>query len=82
MQEVAGSIYSVTNDFRSYLYLKSANADLSKRLAQLEAEVCAYRSRLATAQNDEVGADRLIMDSLVYRFIPAQVINNSVSLLE
>ncbi|MDR2805722.1 MAG: rod shape-determining protein MreC [Dysgonamonadaceae bacterium] len=82
MREVAGNVYSVTNYFRSYLYLKSANADLSKRLAELETELYAYQNRWITVQNDEADPGRLIMDSLVYRFIPAQVVNNSVFLLE
>jgi rod shape-determining protein MreC len=81
-REVTGRVYSVTNYFRSYLYLKSANADLLKRLSQLETEVYAYRNYLGTLQSDSSRVDSCIMDSLIYRFIPAKVVNNSVSFLE
>jgi rod shape-determining protein MreC len=81
-QEITGNIYSVTGYVHSYLHLKNTNADLSERVAQLEMEVYAYRSRLATLEKDSSRIDSLIVDSAPYRFIPARVINNSVSLLE
>jgi rod shape-determining protein MreC len=78
-QEVTGSVYSVTDRFRSYLYLRSANTDLAQRLAQLETEVYAYRKRLEALQADSNRINHVGMDSLLYRFLPARVVNNSVS---
>ena len=81
-QEVTGYIYSVTNYLYSYLHLKSANTDLSLRVAQLETEVHIYRSQVAACLSHSNELNALGLDSAIYNFIPAQVVNNSVSLLE
>ncbi|MDR0541406.1 MAG: rod shape-determining protein MreC [Dysgonamonadaceae bacterium] len=81
-QEVTGSIFSVTNYFHSYFYLRSANADLSERVAKLETEVYAYREQLSALRNDSSRVNHLIADQPVYRFVSARVVNNSVSFLE
>ena len=82
VQEVTGYIYSVTNRFYSYLHLKSANTDLLLRVAQLETEVHSYRRQLADFSSHANECIPLGLDSAVYNFIPAQVVNNKVSLLE
>jgi rod shape-determining protein MreC len=83
-REVTGRFYSVTNGFQSYLYLYSANADLSKKIAELETEVCAYKNRIEL-MSDSSQTATLAIDSanvLIYEFTPAQIVNNSVSKLE
>ena len=83
-QEVTGSLYSVTNRFQTYLNLRGENTDLLKKIAILETEVYTYRNQLATLHDSNRTAS-LRTDSsnvLVYRFIPARVVNNSVSRLE
>ena len=82
IQEVTGYIYSVTNGFYSYFQLKSANADLSQQVAQLETEVYAYRYQIAEMMSHSQQLNNLGLDSLIYSFIPAQVVRNSVSLRE
>jgi rod shape-determining protein MreC len=81
--EVTGRIYSVTDRIYSYLHLRRANVALSERLAQVSTELYAYRNRLERGQGGLTGVDSLaIADSAVYRFIPAKVVNNGISLLE
>jgi rod shape-determining protein MreC len=80
MREVTGNIYSVTNRFSAYLYLRSTNTELSERLAKLTAEVYDYRRRLEMLEGDSGRIDGPHTD--LYRFISAQVINNSVSFHE
>jgi rod shape-determining protein MreC len=75
-QEIAGNIYSATNSVRSYLRLKSVNAVLLERLSQLETEVHGYRDRLESLDWSQ---ETPTADSLIYRFIPAKVVNNNVS---
>ena len=82
MQEVTGHIYSVTNRLYSYLHLRTINAELLQRMAQLETEMYAYQNQLADLLMDSEPINTLGIDSAVYHFIPAQVVNNSVSLLE
>jgi len=77
-REVTGRIYSVTNYFHSYFYLKNTNAALMQRMAQLETEIYACQSQSASMQNYLEQVDILGIDSLVYSFIPARVANNSV----
>ena len=82
MQEVTGHIYSVTNRFSSYLYLKNTNADLLQRIALLETENYAYRRSFANLLNDSEPFYAGIIDSTIYNFTPAQVVKNSISLQE
>ena len=81
-QEVTGRVYSVANRFYSYFRLKSLNADLLQRVAQLETEVYAYQYQLAGLLNDSEQGLSFRMDSVIYHFTPAQVVKNSVSLSE
>ncbi|GHT87433.1 cell shape-determining protein MreC [Bacteroidia bacterium] len=83
-QEVTGEFYAVTNGFQAYLNLNSANADLLKRIAQLETDVYTYRNMLEVRSDSNQTAGFVIdsIHSLTYRFIPARVVNNSVSKIE
>ncbi|GHT75527.1 cell shape-determining protein MreC [Bacteroidia bacterium] len=82
--DVTGSIYTVTNGFQSYMNLKSANEDLTKKIAELETSVFEYQQALAsrndTNQTASVAIDTL--HTLIYQFIPAQVVDKNVSRLE
>ena len=82
VQEVTGSIYSVTNRFYSYLNLNSANADLLSRIAQLETEVYSYQNQIADLTNDAKNYHASLIDSATYHVFPAQVVKNSISLRE
>ena len=82
VQNVTGGIYSVTNRVYSYLHLKSVNAELLQRMAQLEMEVYAYRHRFADELSNSEPVNFLDIDSLAYVFIPAQVVMNSISRLD
>ena len=81
-QEITGSIYSVTSGFQSYMNLNSANADLLKRVAELETELYAVK-RTFELSGDSVQTGRMMLDSataFIYQFLPARVVNNTVSL--
>jgi rod shape-determining protein MreC len=80
-QDITGAIYSATSGVRSYMNLNSANADLLKRVADLETEVYAYK-RAVELKDDSVQTASMEMDSsnvFIYRFMPAKVVNNNVS---
>jgi rod shape-determining protein MreC len=83
-REVTGEFYSVTNSFQAYLNLNSANADLLKRIADLETEVYIYRNMLEIQCDSSQSANFIVdsINSLIYRFIPARIVNNSVSKME
>jgi rod shape-determining protein MreC len=83
-REVTGKFYSVTNGFQAYLYLNSAQADLVKKIAELQTEVLAYKNQFEL-MSDSSQTATLSMDSatvFIYRFTPARIVNNSVSKLE
>lgn len=80
MRETTGSVRAATSGISSYLHLKSVNAELAEQLAQLTAEVQDYRLRSGGVPDG--GAAGAAVDSLLYSFIPAKVINNSVALRE
>ena len=82
-REVTGSMHSLTNAFRSYLNLKSQNADLSDKIAELYTEIEACRL-LLDSQNDSLQTVQYRTDdaNLIFRFIPAKVVNSSVNRIE
>ena len=84
VQDVAGRVHSVTNTLQSYLNLKEANTQLLNRIAELETELHAYHNAFDhlsdSAQTKSIKIDSL--NSLVYQFVPARVVYNSVSRLE
>jgi rod shape-determining protein MreC len=62
--------------------LNSANADLLKRVADLETELYAVK-RTFELSSDSVQTGRMMLDSatvFTYQFLPARVVNNTVSL--
>lgn len=77
---VSSAIYGSVSDFTSYFNLRSINADLQRRNADLELEVLSLRRRVQQL-SELTGVDSVRFDSLParYEFITAHVINNSVS---
>jgi rod shape-determining protein MreC len=77
-QEITGHVHTITKDISSYFSLKRDNEALHARLAQLETE------RYYLTAPDTLFSDSLFPadDFPTYRFIPARVVNNSVSLHE
>lgn len=83
-QDVTGKIYSVTSGFQSYMNLNEINADLLKKIAELETEVYSYK-RIIELKDDSVQTGNIGIDSLnvlIYQFIQARVVNNNVSGVE
>ncbi|MDR0681288.1 MAG: rod shape-determining protein MreC [Dysgonamonadaceae bacterium] len=83
-QDVTGKIYSVTSGLQSYLNLNEINADLLKKIAELETEVYAYK-RIMELKSDSIQTKSIRIDSLnilIYQFIQARVVNNNVSGVE
>jgi rod shape-determining protein MreC len=83
-QDVTGRIYSVTSGFQTYMNLNATNADLVKKIAELETEVQAYKQILEvrgdSVQTGSIGIDSL--NILIYQFIQARVVNNNISGVE
>jgi rod shape-determining protein MreC len=79
-QEVTGSVYSVSSNIESYINLRNTNADLMKKVAELENTVYAYKQRMESLA-DTNSVWKSAIDSL-YTFTPARVVYNSVSSLE
>ena len=82
VQDVTGHIHSVNNYFYSYFHLKSINANLMQRMAQLETEVYTYQHQLAGLSNNLEMDSAMLVHSKIYTFIPATVVKNSFSLQE
>ena len=87
---VTGSVLSVCNTVFSYFDLFGVNQELLERTARLEMEVAYWREQAANQTVDQatfgqvflrdtVVSDSLIQKSLIYRYIPARVVNNSVN---
>jgi rod shape-determining protein MreC len=82
--EVTGNIYAVSGEVESYLNLRKDNADLLKKIAELQNTVYAYEKQLELLV-DTNGTSRIEIDSLhslIYTFMPARVVDNSVSGLD
>ena len=80
-KDIAGRLYSVSNNVESYLNLKETNADLLDRIAELETSVFAYRQQLELLK-DTSGVGQFELDSinsLIYTFKQARVVYNNVS---
>lgn len=77
---VTGGVYDAANNVTGYFNLRDINSDLQRRTADLEAEVVALRRQLSVCRN-ALMQDSLSVDSVSskFRFIIANVINNSVS---
>ena len=77
---VSASVYEVANNATGYLNLRELNAELNSRNAELQSEVLALRSRLQLEAELHC-TDTLVPDSgmIPFRFIVANVVNNSVA---
>ena len=77
---VTASVYDVCNSATGYFNLRELNTDLNRRNAELQAEVLALRSRLQL-EEEKTMTDTMVVDSTMtpFRFIVANVINNSVA---
>jgi rod shape-determining protein MreC len=81
--EVTGQIYSISGGVVSYFGLKSQNQELLEQNAELHSQIILLKERLNSVVGDTLEADVFLKDphsvKSDYRFITAQVINNSVS---
>ncbi|KAA6302606.1 MAG: Cell shape-determining protein MreC [Candidatus Ordinivivax streblomastigis] len=83
-RELTGNIHSVTNELHSYLNLKTENEALTAKISKLETEVFFYQ-RLLDTMKDSTQTTSLVLEAnseLIYRFLPAKIVNNSVSNIE
>jgi len=72
-------MYSVSNSVQSYLNLKTTNADLMQRIADLEENVQVYKKKLEHF-TDQMQPDltTLGINQNHYHYIPAKVIHNEI----
>jgi len=80
VREVLGQFYSTVNIFQSYIGLNVTNAELMKKISKLETEIYEYKNILEL-KKDSTQTRNIVIDSLhtvVYQFIPARVICNSI----
>jgi rod shape-determining protein MreC len=66
------------------MHLNTENANLTKRIAELETETYAYR-KIIEQMSDSVQTAVMEIDSihtLIYQFVPAKIVYNSVSRLD
>ena len=77
---VASAVYRTSNSVTGYFHLRGINEDLQQRTAQLEMELIDLRRQLRAA-GEKIYGDSVPVDSALrqYRFIMAQVINNSIA---
>ena len=78
-QEIAGRVYSVSNEVQSYLNLKTINADLMKRIAVLEEDKQIYRKQLDYLY-DQMQPDsiKLGINDNIYHYTRARVRHNEM----
>ncbi|MDH8702377.1 rod shape-determining protein MreC [Dysgonomonadaceae bacterium PH5-43] len=76
VNEIAGRVYSVTSNIKSYIGLRDANADLLERISQLEESVCSYKNRLELLGDSYADARNLQLNPSV-DFIPGRVTYNT-----
>lgn len=77
---VSASVYDFSNNATGYFNLRERNADLNRRNAELQGEVLALR-RMLQLEAEKNATDTMVLDSAMrqFRFIVANVINNSVA---
>ncbi|MDE6540935.1 MAG: rod shape-determining protein MreC, partial [Muribaculaceae bacterium] len=77
---VTASVYEFSNNATGYFNLRERNADLNRRNAELQSEVLALQGRLQRIL-EETSSDtmRLYSGVVPFRFIVADVVNNSIS---
>lgn len=80
--EISGRVYSLSNVVTSYIGLKTANTDLTERIAELETRV-RFLEGYIWEHNDSIGAIPILRDSvhtLGYVYMKARVVNNVIFL--
>lgn len=81
--EVTGRVYSISGSIVSYFGLKSQNQELLEQNAELQSQIIVLKERLNSLAGDTLEADVFLLNpqgiKSDYKFITAQVINNSVS---
>ncbi len=79
--EVTGKIYSLSNTITSYIGLKTANEDLTERIAELETKI-RYLEDYIWEHRDSIHPAPIHSESgnqAAYIYLKAKVVNNSVS---
>lgn len=81
--EVTGRVYSISGSIVSYFGLKSQNQELLEQNAELQSKIIILKERLNSLAGDTLEADVFLINpqgiKSDYKFITAQVINNSIS---
>ncbi|MDR0530209.1 MAG: rod shape-determining protein MreC [Bacteroidales bacterium OttesenSCG-928-I14] len=80
VREVLGRFYSIVDVFQSYINLNVTNAELMRKVSELETEIYKYKNILELIK-DSIQTTSINIDSLhaiVYQFIPARVVDNSI----
>ncbi len=77
---VTASVYDFSNNATGYFNLRERNADLNRRNAELQSELLALRERIQLMAEQQC-TDTMPLDSgmMPFRFIVANVINNSIA---
>lgn len=77
---VTASVYDFSNNATGYFNLRERNADLNRRNAELQSELLALRERIQLMAEQQC-TDTMPLDSgmMPFRFIVADVINNSIA---
>ena len=77
---VTASVYDFSNNATGYFNLRERNADLNRRNAELQSELLALRERIQLMSEQQC-TDTMPLDSgmMPFRFIVADVINNSIA---
>lgn len=81
--EVTGRVYSVSGSITSYFGLKNQNQELLEQNAELQSQIVKLKERLNSLAGDTLEAEVFLVNpqgiKSNYKFITAQVINNSIS---
>lgn len=77
---VTASVYDFSNNATGYFNLRERNADLNRRNAELQSELLALRECIQLMAEQQC-TDTMTLDSgmMPFRFIVADVINNSIA---
>ena len=73
---ISGSIYSKTSSIVDYFHLSSVNRELSEENSRLRQQLSHY---ISSGTDPDTLLRKQFADSLAYDYIPARVINNSVT---
>jgi rod shape-determining protein MreC len=84
VHEVNGNFYAFSGNIKTYLNLKNTNADLLKRIAELENTMYIQKKQIESLRDTKV-VKKIEIDathSVTYTLMPAHVVMNSISSLE